>query len=179
MSDYRIAYRYAKSLIELAEERGELDDVNSDMVLINQVCSQNRDLVLMLKNPVISGNKKLTVLKEIFRDKVQQLTLSLFEIIVRKNRERFLPELSKAFHEMYNEKKGVVMAKIITGFKLDDKLRNQFLDKIRKITGSKKVELEEELNKDLIGGFILKVGDKQIDDSINTKLRSLRFNLQS
>ena len=179
MSDYRIGQRYAKSLLELAEEQGALDDVNQDMKLLEKVCRENREFVLMLKNPVISHNKKLDILKRIFKNKVHSLTLSIFEIMTRKNRENILPELSRAFHVLYNEKKEIVMAKIITSFKIDKDLRKQFIEKIQKDTGNEKIELEEEVNKDMIGGYILKIGDMQIDDSIDTKLRSLRFDLQS
>lgn len=174
MSDLRAAYRYAKSLISLAEERGVLETVHNDMVLFSNVVDENKEFPRILKNPIINHEKKLNILRAIFKNKVHSLTLAIFEIITRKNREAILPQIARSFHHQYNVIKGIEEAKVTTTFPLDDKTRDQFKNIVRLETG-KDVELKEEVNESLIGGYILKIGGSQIDESINSKLKELRL----
>ena len=177
MSDIRVASRYAKSLIELAEEKNDLDQIASDMALLKKVNEQNRDFYLMLKNPIVPHDKKLIILKQLFEKKVQPLTISIFEIMVRKNRVNLLPELAEAFHEMYKEEKGIAEATLLITFTPDEDLRQKFKEIVKSATGAKTVILKEKITENIIGGFILTVGDRQIDDSIRTKLKELQVNL--
>ncbi|MFW5761167.1 MAG: ATP synthase F1 subunit delta [Cyclobacteriaceae bacterium] len=177
MSDIRVASRYAKSLIELAEEQNSLAEVADDMALLKQVNEQNRDFFLVLKNPIVPLEKKLTILKKIFENKVQPLTILIFEIMIRKNRVSLLPELSEAFYAMYQEKMGIAEATLTITFNPDEQLRSKFKDIVKNATGAKTVILNERISEDIIGGFILTVGDRQIDDSIKTKLKELQINL--
>lgn len=173
MSEYRVAYRYAKSLLELAEEKGILEAVHQDMQLFASVAKENRDFVLLLKNPIIPGDKKLSVLEAVFGGKVNELTQEFYKIIVRKGREGYLLAISKEFHLQYNAYKGIAGAKVITTFALNDELRKQFTDIVKEISG-KEVELEEMVDEDLLGGFVLRIGDRQVDESVSTKLLRLK-----
>jgi F-type H+-transporting ATPase subunit delta len=176
MSEYRIASRYAKSLLELAVEKKQLEEINADMSLIAKVCKENRDFVLMLNNPIIKSLKKAAIIKEIFNGKVQEMTLLFFDIVARKTRESVLPEMAKVFHQLYNEHKGIISAEVSTTIALDEGLRAQVIKIVKEISG-KEVQLNEKVDSSLIGGFIIKVGDKQIDETIQSKLNDLRREL--
>lgn len=173
MSEYRVAYRYAKSLLELAEEKGVLDAVHQDMQAFTSTVKQSVDLRLMLKNPIINQDKKLSVLTVLFGGKVNDLTMEFFKIIARKNRSAYLAAVGKEFHVQFNAKKGIEGAKVVTTFPLTDDLRSQFIDIVKEISG-KEVELEEVVDKDLLGGFVLRIGDRQIDESLSSKLKQLK-----
>ena len=175
MTDLRVASRYAKSLLELAVEKNVLEEVHRDMLMFAEVCQQNYDLVLMLKNPIIKSDKKKSVLLAIFKSKVDPLTLSIFDIISRKNREAFLPAIAKEFHNLYNTMKGIRAASVSTAVPLSKELRAEMEKLVQKIAPGKKVALVENVDKDLIGGYVLKVGDRQIDDSLRTKLKTLQL----
>ncbi|MEO9966173.1 MAG: ATP synthase F1 subunit delta [Reichenbachiella sp.] len=174
MSEFRIASRYAKSLLELANEKKSLDKVLSDMQMFSDMCDTNHDLVLMLKNPIISHYKKLSILKEIFKGKVNDLTMSIFEILAKKNREMYLPEVAKAFKSQYHVFKGIVESTITTVHPLSAAVRKDINAIVKKLTNSE-VELTEKTDPNLIGGFVLKIGDRQIDDSVSGKLKELRL----
>ncbi len=174
MSEYRIASRYAKSLLGLAVEKKVLEEVKDDMKLLLEVSSENRDLALMLKSPVIGHSKKLVVLNMIFKGKVNDMTMSFFQIVTKKQREEYLITVAKEFLHQYNTHKGIEEATITTTFSLSDSLRNEFIGIVEKIT-NKKVELTEKVDESLIGGFVLKIGDRQIDDSVSSKLKALRL----
>jgi len=172
MVETKVAKRYAKSLLDLAKEKGAIDAINNDMKLFTDVIKENHDLLLLLENPIISGDKKLAILHQIFRNKIDKITSSFFEIVVKKGREKYLNQIAKDFINQYKTLKGIQSAEIISAVGLDDKLRKQVYDIIRKSTNSE-IELVEKVNKDLIGGFVLRVGDKQYDASISSSLRKL------
>ncbi len=173
MSDFRAASRYAKSLLELANEQGVLEEVHNDMLLFSKVCKENTAFVLMLKNPVIKHDKKRAILQSVFKDKVHSLTLAIFDIITRKNREAIMPAIAREFENQYNIIKQIGVASVTTAIPLNEALRTEMKDMVVKITGKKDIDLKEIVNSDIIGGYVLKMGDQQIDDSIRTKLKTL------
>ena len=175
MSEQRIASRYARPLLELANEQGCLEEVMADMVNFKSLCDTNRDFVLMLKNPIIPHLKKLSVLKEIFSKKVNALTLSVFELISRKHRESYLPEVANEFTRRYNTFKGISEATVTTVIPLSAALTKDVETIVKSITGKDAVVLTQLVDKDIIGGFILKIDDRQIDDSISGKLNELKL----
>jgi len=178
MASTRVSSRYVKSLLDLAVEQGKLEEVHSDMLLFDSVCRENRNFVLMLKNPVIRHDKKREILERLFSGKVGDLTKAIFDIITRKNREALLPEIARGFYYAYNRYKGIGNATVITVMEIDEALRNQFSKMAREISGDQQVDLVEKVDPALIGGFILNVGDQQIDASLRKKLNVLRMNLR-
>ena len=173
----RAALRYAKSLLELAKEQGKLDEVHKDMLLFSKVCDENFAFVLMLRNPIVNHPKKKAVLNGLFKANTDPLTMAILDITTRKNREKLLPLIAKEFHYLYNIEKGIQEASVTTSFELDDSLRKKFNEIVKEISKGKTVSLEERINEDLIGGYLLKVGDKQVDESISNKLKKLRLEL--
>lgn len=174
MSEHRIASRYAKSLLDLADEQGALEEVNKDMQMFSKLADENRDFVLMLKSPVVAHDKKLAILNKVFTGKVHKLTIAIFQILTKKHREAYLPAIAVEFHHQYNVRKGIEEATVTTTFPIDAALRKEFEGIVAKISG-KKVELTEEIDDSLIGGFVLKIGDRQIDDSLSSKLSALKL----
>jgi F-type H+-transporting ATPase subunit delta len=174
MADARVASRYVKSLLGLAVEQGVLEAVNTDMQFFDRVCHSNRDFVLMLKSPIIRHEKKKEILNKLFSGKVHPLTMSIIEILTKKNREPLLPSIATEFHNAYNVYKGIGKASVISTVPVDAELRNELVALVKKLSNKTQVELEEKVDKDLIGGFILNVGDRQIDASIKNKLKNLK-----
>ena len=174
MADSRAASRYVKSLLGLAVEKKALEEVHRDMLFFSETVSASRAFELLLLNPVIKHDKKLDILKKIFGGKVHSLTMAFFEIITRKNREPILASVARDFHHAYNEYKGIGRASITTAVPLDAKLRSEFGKMVQKYSDRKEIELIERVDPDLIGGFILNVGDRQVDASIKNKIKTLK-----
>lgn len=175
MADLRAASRYVKSLLGLAVEKNALDAVHADMEMFSRICQENRPFVMMLKSPVIRHEKKRAVLEKLFSTRVNPLTMAIVDILTRKNREGLLPAIASEFHNAYNEFKGVGKATLTTTLPIDKTLRDSIEAIVKKLSDKKFVELEEKLDKDLIGGFILNVGDRQIDASVKGKLRAIEM----
>ena len=176
MADSRATSRYVKSLLDLAIEKNVLEEVHRDMLLFADIVSKSRSLELLLQNPIIKHDKKLAVLNSLFSGKVHSLTTAFFEIITRKNREPILASVAREFHASYNEYKGIGKAKVTSAAPLDERLRGEIEKLVRKYSDKKQIELEEIVDPELIGGFILKVGDRQVDASIKSKLKTLKVN---
>lgn len=175
MADSRATSRYVKSLLDLAIERNVLEEVHRDMLLFSDTVSKNRSFDLLLQNPIIKHDKKLQILKAVFEGKVHTLTMAFFEIITRKNREPILSGVARQFHNAYNDYKGIGKATVTTAIPLDARLRAEIEDLARAYSDKKQIELVENVDADLIGGFILKVGDRQVDASIKSKLKALEL----
>lgn len=171
MIETRAASRYAKSLIGLAIEKGVLEQVHEDMQFFTRVCEENRAFLLALSSPVVNHQKKLAILNGIFKTRVSPITFSIFDIITKKNREAILFDIAREFHNQYNQYKNVQPAQVTTTFPLDEKLRSEFKQKVIESTGKQEVELEEKVDPKLIGGYVLKIGDRQIDESIKSRLQ--------
>jgi F-type H+-transporting ATPase subunit delta len=177
MINTKVAHRYAKSLLDLAAERKITDKVYEDMTLVADVITQNHNLSVMLHSPVIKTDKKETILKKIFEGKVEQVTTAFLAIITRKRREKYLQQIAAEFISIYKQSKGISIAYITTAAPIDDKLRKEILSLMKNQGGQ--VELVEQVKKDLIGGFILRFGDEQIDASVVRQLKTMRRELKS
>jgi len=174
MVDSRAASRYAKSLLGLAIEKNAVESVFEDMKLFSKVVEENKDFGLMLRNPIIRHDKKRDILEAIFKGKVNALTLAIFDIITRKNREPLLRSIAQEFQTQYNEYKGIGKATVTTATPLDSKLKAELEKMVKTLSNKPTVDLAEKVDASLIGGFVLNVGDRQIDASIKSKLKSLK-----
>lgn len=174
MSAGRIAVRYATPILELAEEKNVLDKVKADMESFVSVCEENRDFSLMLKSPIIPHQRKAVILKKIFSGKVDELTLQAFDIITRKSRENLLEAIAEEFLHLYNIKKGLAEVSVTTSIELDKEMKAAFEKLSKEITGKEPL-LEEKVDPEIIGGYILKVGDRQLDESVIGQLKELKL----
>jgi F-type H+-transporting ATPase subunit delta len=179
MADIKAASRYVKSLLNLAVDKGVLEQVHADMLAFDKVLSENRALLTTLRSPIIKHYKKKNILESLFRGRFNDLTLAFFKIITEKNREGLLPLIAKEFHNAYNEHQGIGRASVVTAVPLDKELREELLAVAKKVVGKSKVELTEEVDPSIIGGFILNAGSQQIDSSIKHKLKLLQLNFNN
>ncbi|PZX52590.1 ATP synthase F1 subunit delta [Algoriphagus chordae] len=174
MSNQRVASRYAKSIMELSLEKGRLEEVHTDFLRLTALADSNHELSAVLKNPIVNSDKKLNVLKALFAKGADPLTLTFFEIVSRKNREEILLDVAKEFENQYNLHKSIQVAEVTTTFPIGDKLRKEFAEVVKEISGKQSVQLVEKIDPALIGGYILKVNDRQLDESLSSKLRQLK-----
>ena len=178
MADQRVAARYAKSLLDLGTEMGTLGAVKADMDLLSKTMAESRELRLLLRNPIVKHDKKLAILTAIFKGKVSDVTMSFFTILTEKNRESALEGMGTEFQVQYNALQGIQTAQVTSATPLTPASRAELEKLVSQQTGLTQVELTEKVDPDLIGGFVLRVGDNQIDDSVRTSLRKMRISLQ-
>jgi F-type H+-transporting ATPase subunit delta len=172
MAETKVALRYAKSLIGLAKEQGSEDAVNKDMELLLKTVHENKLLDAFFRNPIVKTNTKASIVKKIFGESMNKLSLAFMNLVVKKRREAYLPAIANEYINLYKHNKGIETIIITSAIGLDDKLRSEVLNILKKSTDSE-IELIEKVDKRLIGGFILRKGDKQYDASIAKNFREL------
>lgn len=170
-----VATRYAKSLIDFALEKGQLEAVNSDMIMFKNVCDNNRDFIVFLNSPLVNTDKKVSVLNALFEKQVNKMTLAFFHLLAKKRRETYLPGIATAFLEQYRTHKKILTVVITSAAGLDDTTRKKALELV-KSQAKGEIELIEKVDKSIIGGFVLNIGDKQIDKSVSRQLLNLKKN---
>ncbi|NCD71558.1 ATP synthase F1 subunit delta [Mucilaginibacter agri] len=173
MSEITVANRYAKSLIDLAKEQNLLDAVRADMSLFEQAVKANSQLGAVLRNPIIPQDKKTSVLEGIFGGKVNKITLAFFKLVVSKGRAELLYPTAQEFVNQYDVFEHIVRATVVSAAPLSADNRKQVIAEVNKIAAGE-VVLTEKVNAALIGGFILTVGDKQVDTSVASSLTKLK-----
>ncbi|HNX44837.1 MAG TPA: ATP synthase F1 subunit delta [Bacteroidales bacterium] len=173
MSYTKITVRYAKALFDLALDNDLLERVEDDMALIDTVCHENKALVVMLHNPVISADKKQKVLSAIFSGNIHPLTMNFLSILSRKRREQYIDGIADAFVKIYRDYKGITVARVTGAMPLDASEKQTILGILSKLT-DKDVELIETIRTEILGGFIIQMDDYQIDQSVVTKIKNLK-----
>ncbi len=173
MKESRISLRYAKALFDLADELNVIENIHDDMQLVYGVCQSNKDFKQMLHSPIIKADKKISILKEIFTGKVNEMTLSFLRIIASKRRESYIEGISFQFIEFYREYKNIVTAYLTTAVPSTEEIREKVISMVKNYS-QKDVVLVEEIKAKIMGGFVLKFTDKQLDESIKTKIIRLK-----
>lgn len=173
MSALRLASRYAKSLKDLAIEQKVLEEVAGNIKTFNSMVTKNRDLLLLLKSPIVQPSKKATIIKKITRGSFHEMTSRFIDIVIRKRREAYLPEIVNEFLTQYKIHKQIATAKLTTAAPVNAALLQTVKGIVLAHTGQKEVELETAVDPSLIGGFILQFGDKLFDSSLSHKLDKL------
>ncbi len=178
MRNPRLAGRYAKSLIDLATEKGLLENVYRDMLYLQQVCKASREFVTLIKSPVISPDKKEKILELVTAGKVSSLTASFNRLMVHKGREETLPEIVEAFLDMYNEVKGIHKVKLFTAQPVSEELKQSIIEKFTSTTPIQHIELETIVREELVGGFVLEYNNNLVDASILRDLKDIKKQFQ-
>jgi len=178
MAETKVARRYAKSLLGLGRERNILDALFEDMKLIRNTIKANRELALLLKSPIINTDKKDKILHEIFGSRIDKVTMEFLNIITRKRREYYVEDIVNSYVSIYKDHIGVQSAQAITATPIDEEIKAAMLSIIKQTTDYD-IELNSTIDEDIIGGFILRWDDRQVDASVIKKLHDLKQDFKS
>jgi F-type H+-transporting ATPase subunit delta len=173
MSELTVATRYAKSLIDLAQEQKSLEAVKDDMSLFVQTLKASAELQAVLRNPIIAHSKKKSILHAIFEGKVSKVTLAFFDIMVNKSRGEILFPTALEFVNQYDVIKHIINATVVSASPLSAVNLQKMTDEVKAITGGT-VVMHAKVDPELIGGFVLTIGDRQIDTSVATDLKIIK-----
>ena len=179
MSVNRIAGRYAKSLLDLAIEQNIVEEIKDDMIGFSKMIA-NKDLALLLKSPIVNVGKKKSIFKALFDGKFNKLTNAFLNLVLVKGRESALPAIAKEFEHQYKNLKGITDVTITTAVDLNEK--NLLKIKTALLASSEtasELNITKVVNPDIIGGFIIEIGDKLYDNSVAFKLKNLKKNFKS
>lgn len=168
----RAAIRYAKAILETAVSTGKANQVNDDMKSIIVAVNSSADLKDFLASPIITSEVKMNVLSEVFGS-VQADTKSLFRLLQENKRFEILEAIATQFNTQFDEMNGVEVAKVTTAFPITADLEAKILAKATSIS-TKKITIQNTVDPSIIGGFILRIGDKQYNASVSNRLHELK-----
>jgi F-type H+-transporting ATPase subunit delta len=175
MNNSKISVRYSRALFQSALGKKILDKVNQDMIFISEICKLP-ETKEFLQSPIIVPSKKEAVFHKILGESVEKITLSLIDLIVKNGRESFIPAIARVFIHETKKYRGITESVLTTAVKVDDKVKSQITELISDVFKTK-VELKENIDPEIVGGFILQIDDNYIDASIKNKLRKIRKEL--
>ena len=172
MAGTRAAIRYAKAVLSLASEKNAAEAVNNDMQLIAGTIADNEELSQVLKSSVIKSDVKKEALTKIFPD-LNTISSELFNVLVSNKRIDILEAVAQKYSMLFDELNGKEVAQVTTAIPMTEDLEIKVLAKVKELT-SKAVTLENIVDESILGGFILRVGDKQYNASVANKLNKLK-----
>lgn len=176
MASTRIALRYSKSLLDLATQAGDLDGIKADMDTVIDTCSESKELVSLLNNPIVKASDKKAVLAKVFKS-TSATTQNFIDFLVDKKREGELPLVAQNYIASYNNMKGIATATVISAVELSEETLSKIKSYITGILGKEGIELTNEIDPSIIGGVIIKHEDKLLDMSVSKELREIRKTL--
>lgn len=177
MGQSRIPVRYAKALFALAAEKNMFDVFRNDMEIIYTAC-ELKEFRNFLGSPVITTSKKVSIITEMFKSSVNEKTLAFLLLILKNKREVFLPDVARDFLDMYRSHMGIKAVTFTSSIEIDSTLKAKVIETVKKFVTAE-IELKQVVDPNIIGGFILKIDDKQYDASIASKLRTMKRTLTS
>ena len=175
MKGTKSASRYAKALLELAIEKDKLDQVAEDMRALGSANKETKEFQLFLDSPVINAEKKNSIFRELF-GQFDGITASFIELVTKKGREAILPEIASSFDMQLKMHLGIVPVTLISAQPLDNATKTAILDKVQ-ATVKGKLEVDEQIDASLLGGFVVRMGDNRIDASVANQLKNLKQRL--
>jgi len=176
MNDSKISVRYSRALFRSALEKKVLERVYQDINYIGQVCAVP-EVREVLNSPVIRPSKKTVILHAVFGRDISDLTFSLVDLAVKNGRESYIPAIARVFMSETMKYNGITETILTTAIKVDERVKKQVSELVSSAF-STKAELKEVVDQEIIGGFILRIGDKFIDASVRNKLRRIEKELK-
>ena len=176
MNQSIISTRYAKALMKVGNEQKCLDALKTDMELIAATISENQLFEQVLDNPVIKPPQKRKVMNELLNKRIQPLTLNFINLIIRNRREILLADIARNFIDQYEKLMGIKRAHVVSASGIDAKAKQRLQKQLNTLFKAK-VQMTTEVNPNLIGGFVFRVGDIQYDASLSSSIERMRKTL--
>jgi F-type H+-transporting ATPase subunit delta len=175
MISTRAAIRYAKAILDIADSKSVANEVSNDMSLIASTIKINAELSAFILKPTITVEVKESALLEVFAS-VNAVTKSLFHLLSENKRFEILDSIAIEYNKLFDIQNGV---EVTTAIPMDEALEAKVSAKIASISSSKKITIENTVDPSIIGGFILRIGDKQYNASIADRLQVLKRELSN
>jgi F-type H+-transporting ATPase subunit delta len=174
MPNPRLADRYSKSLIDLAVEKDMLEEVYNDAQRVLEVCKVSREFSVMLKSPIIKGDKKAAIINTLSEGRITEIMSLFLNLLVRKGRESFLEEILNEFCLKYDFFKGISRINLKTATPVSDEIKQMITDKLLKETRLTNINLNMEVDESLVGGFVLEYNNYLLDRSVRRFLKEVK-----
>lgn len=174
MQNNRLASVYAKSLLELAQEKEQLDKVYDDVLYLKEIFNVSAEFKNLVASPIIPSDKKCKIVSAVVDGKISDITLRFIHLLIKKDREEHLEQILEALKDQYNQIKGIYEVTLTTATEISEATKQQFIDKFKKEMNFPQIKLLTKVKQDILGGFILEYEDKLVDASIRRDLKDIQ-----
>ena len=171
-----VAVAYARSLLELANERNTARDVGEEMKAISQLMKENPQFKEFLANPAVGHNDRQRVIENVFKGQASELVYNLIRVANAKGRAGVLDEIAATYSKLLDEQLGNIDVQVTTARDLDGGQEDAIRQRISQVLGKNPI-LHKHVDESIIGGVVVRVGDKVMDASVKTQLKSMRERL--
>jgi F-type H+-transporting ATPase subunit delta len=168
-----VSKTYGDALFELAVEEGSLDSMMEEVKAVAQALQENKDLSTLMNHPKIDKEKKIRLIEDIFNGHVSGELVGLMRMIVEKDHYKELPEVFTYFIDRVKEYRNIGTAFVTSAVKLSDSQKKAVEEKLLATTKYVEFEMHYDVDADLIGGMVIRIGDRVVDSSIKAKLYNL------
>lgn len=172
-----VSKTYGQALFELALEENALEQILEEEAFVKEVFAENEDLVTLLNHPKISKDEKIQVVENIFKGKISDTMVGFLVIVVTKERYDELNHIFQYLEEKVKEYKNIGVVSVTTAVELTEEQKVQLTKRLLEVTSFKQLEFHYEVNPDIIGGMILRIGDRVVDSSIRTEIDQMAKSL--
>jgi F-type H+-transporting ATPase subunit delta len=177
MSIETVARRYASALADVVLKTGETETVRTELKAWEQMIAGNADLANAFGNPSIAAAKKEAVLEGLLaKARSSKTTSNFLRVLLQNGRLNDLPTINERFEAVLEERGGTISGEVISAHDLDEAAKQELTANLQKLTG-KNVKLNFEIDKNIIGGVVTRVGSTVYDSSVRTQLENLREQL--
>ncbi|MCT4585571.1 MAG: F0F1 ATP synthase subunit delta [Peptostreptococcaceae bacterium] len=172
-----VSARYATALFDVAVEGNKKKELMEELNNINFLFEENKSFMEIYKSPVISNSEKKDLIKKIFEGKVSDYMYNFLSVLVDKNRVSYISGIFNEFKKLYNDSENIAEAIAITAIKLSDEKLEKLKANLCKIT-NKTIILENQVDKEVIGGMLIKIGEQELDGTLKKRLNEIKENLR-
>jgi F-type H+-transporting ATPase subunit delta len=169
---FALARVYAQALLDVADQRGAADDVLSELEELRRHAAASSDFAAFLASPAVDEEARRAVLERLLRGRASALLVDALQVVNRKGRLGLLPTIAEAYAQALDERRGRIEVTVETARPLDDDQRRRLVEAVARHSG-KQARLREEVRPGLIGGLVVRIGDRKIDNSIASRLAAL------
>ena len=169
------ARRYAQAVFELALENRELEKWFDDLTLLSDSVS-NQEFLDFLSQPRVTSEEKIRVVRDALGDSVGPLALNLMSLLATKNIAHILPGITDQYQELLDAQQGIERAEAVTAIPLDDDVQRRITEMLSAVSG-REVRLTTRVDVEILGGMIVRIGDRVMDGSTRSRLRAMRREL--
>ncbi len=172
-----ISKTYGDALFELAVEENKVDSLLEEIGQLQKILKENEEFGKLMTHPKVNKEEKLQVVEEVFKGRVSDELLGFLTIIIAKDRYQEIDEILEYFLTEVKKYKGIGVATVTTAVPLRDEQCKKIEKKLLDTTNFKSMEMHYKQDETLIGGMVIRIGDRVVDSSISTKLNELQKEL--
>lgn len=176
MNEGIITTRYTKALFQTAEEEKKSSVVYNDIIALEGIIKESPEFAEFLISPVLKESEKEKIIIQLFKESLDPLSLNFISLLIKNKREQHLPSICRCYQNLHKEKSGIQEGSILTAIPLEKKYKEEINQLIRR-KFNVDIDLEEKVDPSIIGGFVLRIEDQQIDASISSQLKKIKTQL--